>query len=815
MENNNQQQFSERILKQFNSSFDFKRLLGSILSNWYWYVLSLTLTLTMGFLYLRYTTPKYSIKSSLLIQQNPENGASSVLNKLDPDKAGESSTTLYNEMFILQSQDLIATVVDSLDLYIQYWAVGRIKETEVYEDCPIQIIFDSAGYKGDKAEFEIKQIVEGQFEMKHNNVSERILYDSWTKRPFGRFKIVYRRGPLVNRGYLNTTSFIVKMENPATTNGRILSHFNVYPSDGRTSLLDLEFTDNIPQRGVDFMNVLIYFYRKKELENINYTAQKTREFINKQKTTMAEEIKSMDSIEATIKVNSDVVEPTQQTSAYLTERNASEQKLNDLYTQKQALASLKHSILANQNQVVAGIGVTDPFLSELIGKYNTQVQQLEMQEKNLGPSNPYLLQTKSELASLRKRIADACDKISSSLNITVENTARNAAEYTSRIREVPNVDRSIKDVKRGYNVLQSMYLLLYQKGVENEISVYAATNKSKVVVVPYASGVPISPVKKTVYAIAFLVGLLIPSSVIIAKEMLNNKVINENDIESLTTIPIIGTISRVEGTENRENTIVVGPHVRTGVAEQFRLVRANLEFMSATQNSRIFMVTSSTSGEGKSFISINLGITMTLAKKRVIIMEFDLRKPKISAYLGLSNEGGISGYLAGMVELDGVIKSSGVHENLYIANCGPIPPNPGELLVLPTAQKLLNELQEMFDVIIIDTAPIGLVSDALILSQYAGITLFIVRQSYTVKDQVRMFDVLHKDGKIRNPAILFNGVEYLKKYGYGYGSGYGYGYSYGQGYGGSGGGYYDEPGKGSGKSKSKKKKKSIAGFFMK
>ncbi len=188
------------------------------------------------------------------------------------------------------------------------------------------------------------------------------------------------------------------------------------------------------------------------------------------------------------------------------------------------------------------------------------------------------------------------------------------------------------------------------------------------------------------------------------------------------------------------------------------------------------------SGEGKTFVSLNLGITMTLAKKRVVIMEYDLRKPKLSSYLGLHNEGGISSYLAGISGIEKVIKASGVHENLYIANCGPIPPNPGELLVLPTAQQLIEELQEMFDIIIMDTAPIGLVSDALILSQHSDINMFIVRQSYTMKEQIRLFDTLYKERKIRNAAIVFNGVEYLQKYGYGYGGSYGYGYQYSSGY---------------------------------
>src|ERR1044072_8772317 len=260
MENQNQQQFSDRILKQFNSSFDIKRLLGSILSNWYWFVLSITITLTVGFLYLRYTTPKYLVKSSLLIQENPDNGAKSILNKIESEKSSDNnSTTLFNEMFILHSQDLIARVVDSLDMNVRYWAIGRVKETEVYNTCPIRVMFDTNGFKGGPTEFTIKQIVEGQFEIKHNNVSERVLSDTWTKRAFGRFKVVYKNGPEVNKGYLPGTEFIVKIESPVATNQRILATFNVYPSDGRTSLLDLSYTDNIPQRGVEFMNVLIYF----------------------------------------------------------------------------------------------------------------------------------------------------------------------------------------------------------------------------------------------------------------------------------------------------------------------------------------------------------------------------------------------------------------------------------------------------------------------------------------------------------------------------------------------------------------------------
>jgi Mrp family chromosome partitioning ATPase len=807
MEQQNQQ-FSEKIIKQINSSFDVKRLLGTLLSNWYWFVLSISITLTCGFLYLRYTTPQYQMSSSLLIDENSDNVAKTVLSKLDPEN-DKSQVNLFNEQVILQSQDLLAKVVDSLDLNIRYQAIGRIKETEIYQECPIKLVFDTTGFVGSPVELTIKQSAEGQFEITQGEVSERFLYDTWIRKPYGNFKIEYTDGPLVNKGYLKTTEFIVKIENRDYSIGRIKGMFTVQVNDGRTSLLNLSFTDNIPQRGIDFLSVLIYYYQKKEKENITQKAEKTRQFLRDKKASMINDMQVIDSAIVGIKAENDVINPTAESQQYLVAKTETEDKLNKLYLQKEALQTFKTTVQApvrGKYPIYSLPALDDPTLTELVRQYNSNAQQRELSASSTGADNPFVKKQDEGLLILRKQILEAIENIDNRLAMLLANAQKNASEVETKMRNTPYVERNIQDAKRGYDVLQSTYLILYQKDIENEISVYAATNKSKIVVLPYANGAPIKPVPKTIYIMTFLLGLLIPGSYLIIREMLNNKVINDHDIETLTQIPIVGSIGRVEAATNRENTIVVGPHIRTGIAEQFRLVRANLEFMATSQNNRVFMVTSSSSGEGKSFLSINLGITMTLAKKRVVIMEFDLRKPKISQYLGLPNDGGISSYLAGMCDIDGVIKASGIHENLYIANCGPIPPNPGELLVLAKTQQLISELQEMFDVIIMDTAPIGLVSDALILSQYAGINLFIVRQSYTVKDQVRMFDVLYKDKKIQNPAIIFNGVEFLKKYGYGYGSGSGYGYSYGYGY---GYGYYDEG------SKSSKKKNGLLGFFTK
>ena len=805
-----QEQIQTRLVNQINSTFDFKRLFGALITNWYWFVLCISITMTAGFLYLRYTTEQYAVYSSILLEEDNKNPAQSLLSKIDPDN-DKSRVNLFNEKVILQSQDMISKVIDSLDLNIRYWAMGRVKETELYYECPIKIVFDDEGFNAGRRILTVRQIVEGQFELIEGDKSERVLYGTWIKRKWGRFKILYIDRPGVNKGFLESTDFKVQITHPEDAIGRVGGRFEVELQDGRTSLLDLYYNDNIRSRGVDFMNTLIYFYRDNEMKSVRRTAKLTKEFIEGRKARIYDELKEIDSLTVDIHESNDVVDVQSETGDLFGKKSEAEREIEIILYRKSTLEGLINTLenpISNTYEIIAGVDVSDGNIQGLIQQYNIAVSQRDLLARNWGPSHPQLLDQESEIASIRKRILDAADIILRNQNRELSKLREKKNEYTARIGKTPEISKEIKDVNRNYPVLQNIYLLLYQKLVENEISMYSAKGKSKVVVEPYSSGTPISPVPKKIYIMMFLLGALVPGGIIVLREVLNNKVINDNDIESKTSIPIIGSIGRVEGGNEGAN-IVVGPHVRTGVAEQFRLIRANMEFMSAARNNRIYMITSSTSGEGKSFISINLGITMTLAKKRVIVLEFDLRKPKISQYLGISNDGGISGYLAGLCGLENVIKASGIHENLYVANCGPIPPNPGELLVSEKTGQLFEELKEMFDVIIVDTAPIGMVSDALILSQYAGINLFIIRQQYTVKDQVRMFDVLHKDGKIQNPAIIFNGVEFLKKYGYGYGgtSGYGYGYVYG--YQSGGYGYYEE------NTKKKKKKGFLKRFFTK
>ncbi|MEI8278511.1 MAG: polysaccharide biosynthesis tyrosine autokinase [Bacteroidota bacterium] len=747
-------------------AFDPKRYIGSLIGYWYWIVACILLSFLFGLIYIATTKPMYAIKSSLLVNEE-DNASSDILDKLNIVK--KIPVNFFNEMNTLHSEELVRQTVDSLHLNFNYYLSGKMQESELYGECPIKIVFDSAGFKGEHAAFTVKYVTDGHFEVKEGDKSNDVMYDSWITRPWGRYKIQYTYNPTSpTRNYL-INEVGVKIENPDYTVRRLMSDFKATSADGRTSVVDLSFNDNLPQRGIEFLLTLEAIYFKNKLSNIDLSAQKTRDFINQHKADLMQNLHNVDSSVETIKLRNDMVDVQSQASNFMSQKNETQKNIDRLLQKRRALFNLRYILLNSRYQIIVALDIEDNVLLDLIKQYNSLVQKLETQEKvqELGTSNPFLIQTIVELEALKRRILDVLSKLTSTVDSDIQESSKTEAAYSARIRNVPSIDRSITDVKRGYDVLQNMYLFLYQKGIENEISVYNEANKAKVLIPPYSSSVPISPIKKTVYTFAILFGLLIPALIFLLLELIGKKIVNEDDITAITDIPIIGIISKAPQSLNlRKNNIAINPGVRTGIAEQFRMLRANMEFIEFIDNKKVITVTSSDSGEGKTFIALNLGIILALGTKRVIVVEFDLRKPKLSDLLNINNSHGISDYLGGHSEMRDVVKPSGIHSNLYIANCGQVPANPGDLLAYPATKQFIEELQEMFDVIIIDTAPVGLVSDALLISKNSGLNLYVIRQAVTDKTSVSQFDEIHRQGKIQNPAIIFNSVEYLKKYGY-------------------------------------------------
>ncbi len=748
------------------SAFNTKRLIGSVLGHWYWFLLTLLLALILGYIYLEITKPLYQIKSSILIDNTEENSSSDILNKLEIVK--KTPINFYNEINTLHSEDLVLQTVDSLGLNIKYFAKTKLKEKELYNDCPIKIIFDSTGYQGQYNELSLKYVTDGHFDLKEGDRVSDVLYDTWIKRPYGTFKIKYSYNPDSDDKTYLLSEIKVEIRNKYTVTQTIMGDYTVSAPDNRGSVVELFYKDNLPARGVDFLNTIMRIYLRNKASNIGLAAQKTRDFIAQQKADLMKDLQAIDSNVENIKMQHNVIDPEIQTATYTTEQSSVRKDLDELYTRKKALINLRSLLLNSNYQIIVPLGLNDQILMDLVKQYNNLVQKLGTQEKvqELGHANPFLQETIVELEALKRRILDVLRRITDDVEGDIAVTTKTEVKYLQNAKNLSNVDRKITDLKRGYDVLQNMYLFIFQKGIEHELSAYNESNKARILVPPYAGNLPISPIRDVVMMIALLLGLLIPTAFLVLREILSRKVLNESDIKALTNIPILGVISRAAPSELKNDALAVNPGVRTGIAEQFRVLRANLDYLPYAENKNVISVMSSESEEGKTFTALNLGVILALSTKRVIVVEFDLRKPKMAQILNIDNSTGVSDYLSGNTGIKSVIKNSGIHSNLYVANCGRIPANPGDLLAYPSTSQLIKELSDMFDVVILDTAPLNLVSDAITLSRYAGINMLVTRQAETYKKDVADFDELHKEGKVQNPVIVFNGVEYLRKYGY-------------------------------------------------
>jgi len=758
---------------QLNTNFDIKRLAGAFLANWYWLVIAGVLAVMSAWIYLRYTPPIYAITSSMLFQ--PENELQqTVLNNVPSNSDNVGDKLLYNEIFVITSKDLVSDVVSTLNLNIHYYVKGNVRESELYKRSPIQLTPDSVLVKsGQSREFMVRESSNGVFEVKDGRYTYKIAANRWLKlKTGGQVKVDYSKNKERVAEYLGE-HIRVLYEPLGVTTAEIKNNLKVVPADGRTSLLSLSVTDEIPQRGLDFLNTLIYLYHRNELENLNFAAQKQKEFIAVSMGNLQEELRGVDVKVEDIKQSNATIDINSEASAFFQNKVLAEQQLGELNNQRLSLNNLRNDLTkyASDPQVIAGVGLSDPNLMGLIGEYNDAVKLASNLRISDGEQSPKLARIESRINTLRSSLLDAIQYVNRQLDVNIQRNRMEASRYGSKIYAAPQVDKTLKEATRNYTILQQMYLMLFQKDLETDIKSFATTNRSKVVVAPNTTNVPIKPIPRNVYLICLFAGILIPASILTIKELLNNKIYNEKELQAITNIPIVGSVSK----DKSGATVVIGEKKRSAIAEQFRLIRTNLEFFNNGSQKKTMMISSSFPGEGKSFIAVNLALTLALGGKKVIILEFDLRKPKISEYLNISREGGISGYLAGLCGLDKVVKPSGLHENLYVANCGPVPPNPGELLISPRTNQLIEDLQEMFDVLVLDTAPLGLVSDALVLAKYTNLNLLIIRQDYTFKSQVADITRNYNEGRLPNTALVFNCVEMKKKYGYRYGYGYGYG----------------------------------------
>lgn len=743
------------------------------------FLLSLAIALFGAWLYLRYTTKIYGATGTMLI--NNEKQQPGRTDKVEDLISGSGRTqNIQNEMEVLRSKPLMKRVVKKLGLDLEYRSVGKVKELNIYTAAPFYL--DVLELQDSVRGFTMEIAFQDNQTFSVNKGNEQFSYNQLFKNEFGVFRLLKRN--------VQTATGVYKVirQNEDVVAAGLASGIRVAPKINGTGILNINLQATNAQLAADVVNSLMVQYDSLSIEQNNYSNDQTISFIDGRLEKLKSEADSIMALELVLRQQEELFNAEAQGAGYLDKLRETNKLVSEIDLKVEAIDIIADYIKDKKNRysevVPSSLGLDDLTLNELVAGYNrAQLERQALLNASIPAGNPAVKEADGLIEKQRESLRENLKNIRMSYLDQVSAMQKGSLADKQYLKQLPYKVKDLLDLQRQINTKLTTYSLLENKREETAISRAATVSNSKVVEKATASTVPVSPNKRTVQLIAVLLGLGLPALIIFLAELLNDKITSRHEIERNTNTPILGEV----GHSYSENTLVVNRTSRGMVAEQFRIIRSNLQYVLTKKENPVILVTSSFSGEGKSFVSTNVAAVMALTGKKTVILEFDIRKPKVLSGLNMSRKAGISNYLVGKGDLEELIVPVPDIENLFVLPCGPIPPNPSELLLDERVTEMFDRLRKSFDVVVIDTAPVGMVSDALTLSRYADCTLYLVRQGHTFKKQIVLIDELYNENKLPKVSIVVNDVKLKSGYGYyGYGR-YGYGYGYGE-----KGGYYDE-----------------------
>lgn len=741
------------------------------LQYWYIFIASIALCLALAYLYLRTTTPAYKISATLQIEEDKKGEGmlqGTAFSDLDMFR---TTVTVDNEMAALKSKSLLEKVVSKLSMGTTYSVEESFKNKELYgNSLPVKVEVLNMTRNGFKEKLKIKILSDKKFEI-GEDVGRTYRFGQLIRTP--DYSIRVNRGPAFN---VAEDPILVSFKNPALLAEEYrTSKLQINPITLESNTVVLSVIDPIPQRGIDFLRGVIEEYNFENVENKNKLALNTIRFIDNRLKYLGGDLSSVgEDVEQYKQQNmvTDVGVDAQQSLEKAGEYN---QQLSALEIQKNVVESLESYINNKGSQfdlVPSTLGLSDATLSDLTNKYNQLQIERQRMLRTAEPDNPLVKNIDDQLSGLKSNIRENLRNIKRGINIAQNNIRSNSNKFESRIRTAPTIERGLAERNRQQGVKEGLYNYLLQKREETALSLSATVPTSRVVDAPSADSSPVRPKPSFIYLCAFLLGCVLPASGIFVKDMLNTKVQHLNDVEQINGAMILGELSHKENKES----LVVNKSSRTTISELFRYIRTNLNYMTDHSGNQVMLITSSMKGEGKTFFSMNLGATLSLVDKKVVVLEFDLRKPDLLNNMKLKADKGLTNYLNEESSLDDIIRPSEFQTNLSVIGCGAIPENPSELLMSPLMPELFKQLKERFDYVIVDTSPVGQVADAFSLAPYADASIYLVRYNYTDKVQLNILKDIFENNKLKNPMVVLNDAKGDNFKGYGYG-GYGYGYS--------------------------------------
>ncbi len=762
-------------------TIDFNRVLNRFLKYWYIFIISIFIVVIFSIIKNRYSVSTYPVTASIVFKESKESkGESFIYN----NSLVSGVRNYLNETYIIKSFPLIERTLREINFGISFFVEGNVLTTEVY-NLPIECVIINDNENA-TASFKFKMINSNQYELSTSGDGKQLkdvtLFHFKDTITYHGLSLLFAPKPLRDHSSETDVTYLVNYTSPSLLAPIYAARLSAAWAEVNAGIMNLSIEGNNPEKEIDFLTGLILNYQNYDLDKKNQTAIRTSKFIMSQLASISD---SLHKIEAKLELfkTKNIKSTMGSEVAYLSakidplEGINSELGLREIY-----FNYLTDYLNRNENydQIIlpTSTGITDGLLNSLMSRLIDLQLLLKMNDK---PDNPLVVQSKKNITEIKKEILESVKNLRSTDKIRKSYVNDQISLLDTKLNKIPLVERELISIKRNYSLLENQYIFLLQKQAEANISKASTASDISVVNPPMISGGPRSSSSINYYLAAFI-GLILPALFFVVIEFLNDKVQSREDIEKITNIPFIGGV----GHKNSKNNIDVLTSPKSGIAESFRALRSNLSYFLGTHEKAVFMITSSISGEGKSFSSVNLASIFALSGKKTLIVGADMRKPKIFSDFSLSNNFGLSNYLAGISDFDSLIQKT-FHESLDVISAGQVPPNPSELLMSDRMRLFMDEARNRYDYVIIDTPPIAIVTDALGIIKFVDHTLFVVRQNYTKKILLKSIDDLYVKGLIKKVSIVMNDIHMT---GIGYETGYGYGYESGgnkNGY-----GYYTE-----------------------
>lgn len=790
------------IFEDKEEQIDFKASLFKYIIRWPWFVASVIVCMACAWIYLKQSTPAYNINASILIKDEKKGGMlGSEFSGLEDLGLLNPSKNIDNEIEILQSKSLIKDVVNELGLYIDYTASKGFKTVDLYGSSPILV-----HYSPKDAELLDAPMLLTVGYQKNGQIEVNVTTGKGSDEE-KTFNKSFTELPAVLSGEKGTITFMPNSQVPITENGKLeitIQHplavaknyrkaLAIEPTSKTTSVATISISNTNKKRGEDFINKLVEIYNRDANDDKNEVAQNTARFIDERIAIINQELGTTEQELESFKRESGLTDLSSDAKLAIAEKSGYEKLCVENGTQLNLIKYLSDYLNKPENAnttLPVNVGLDDEALTSLISQYNALILERNRLRRASSDSNPVVRRLDSNIDDMHASLLTTINSVYKGLLITKADLDRQAGKYAGQISNAPAQERRFVSIQRQQEIKAGLYLMLLQKREENNIALAATANNAKIIDDALADDVPISPNKKIIYLAALVLGFGIPVAIIYILSLLSYRIEGHSDVERLTRVPVIGDVPLNDSDE--KYAIAVRENDNDIMAETFRSLRTNLLFMLGDPDKKVILVTSTTSGEGKTFIASNLAVSLALLGKKVVIVGLDIRKPGLNKVFHISHkERGITQYLVApqSTDLRSMIQSSDLSANLNILPGGTIPPNPTELLARKSLDDAIELLKKDYDYVVLDTAPIGMVTDTQLIARVADISVYVCRTDYTHKNDYQLINELYANKRLPGLCTVINGLDMKKKkygyyYGYGkYGRYYGYGKKYGYGYG--------------------------------